>query len=74
MKRRGRRHLAKVRGHYHRGGGVTHFDSTPWGPINIMDGGRDAPGGPVSPVVRVLLWTLLGAVVVGGIVLIVLFG
>ena len=74
MKRKGRRHLAKVRARFQRGGGVTHFDSTPWGPMNVMDGGRDAPGAPVPPVVRVLLWALLAAVVLGGIALIVLFG
>ena len=48
MKRRGRRHLPKLRATYRRGGGVVRDPTTPWGPMNIMDGGRDEPLTPMS--------------------------
>ena len=70
MRRKGRRHLRKLRGHYSRGGGVTHFDSTPWGPMNVMDGGHDAPGTPPSPRARLALWSLLGVAIVAAIIVI----
>ena len=55
MKRKGRRHLPKLRGRYSRGGGVIRFPSTYWGPININDGGRDAPTKPLSAQTRFVL-------------------
>jgi hypothetical protein len=70
MKRRGRKHLRKVEGHYDRGGGVTHFDNTPWGPINVMDGGRDAPTAPLSAKTRMVLWAILAAVILIAIVVV----
>ena len=72
MKRKGRRHLTKLRGRYSRGGGVTHFDNTPWGPINVMDGGRDAPLQPPSPKVRIVLWSVVAAAVLIAIVVLAL--
>jgi hypothetical protein len=72
MKRKGRRHLRKVKGRSDRGGGVTHFSNTPWGPINIMDGGRDAPLEPVSAKSQVVLWAVLAAAVLIAIVVIVI--
>jgi hypothetical protein len=70
MKRKGRRHLRKLRGHHDRGGGVTHVSTTYWGPMNINDGGHDAPGHPPTPRTRVVLWSLLGLLIAAAIVVI----
>ncbi|MFN8025813.1 MAG: hypothetical protein U0W40_05460 [Acidimicrobiia bacterium] len=72
MKRKGRRHLNKVQGRYRRGGGVAHFDSTPWGPMNVNDGGHDAPATPTSRRTSVLLWTGLALAAVAVVVIVVL--
>jgi hypothetical protein len=40
--------------------------------MNVMDGGHDAPGGPVSPRARILLWTLLMVLSVAAVVAIAL--
>jgi hypothetical protein len=64
--------LPKVKGRFDRGGGVTHFDNTYWGPINILDGGRDAPAGPLSTKGRIALWIVLAAAVVVAIVVVVI--
>lgn len=61
MKRKGRKRMPKVKGHYNRVGGVFRFRNTPWGPMNVMDGGRDAPVEPPSPRTRVVLWAVLCA-------------
>jgi hypothetical protein len=50
---------------YKRGGGV-YVGRNPYGAgsINIMDGGRDAPAGPMSPRAQIIAWTLLAVTVV----------
>ncbi len=57
-----RRRRFKRRG-YNRGGGVTVGNLPSSGvPINIMDGGHDAPLGPDSPRTRTICWLVLAAV------------
>jgi len=59
MHRKGRRRLRKVRGPRHeRGGGVVHFPGNVGvPPLNVLDGGRDAPVRPMTSRQR---WTVVG--------------
>ena len=59
MRRKGRRRLRKVRGPRHeRGGGVVHFSgNVGLPPLNVLDGGRDAPLQPMTSRQR---WMVFG--------------
>jgi hypothetical protein len=75
MKRRGRRHLPKLRSSgYRRGGGVFRFPNTPWGPMNVNDGGRDEPLRPISPSGRLVIGAIVGAAIVLAVVIALLLG
>ena len=61
----------KQSAHYDRGGGVVQTTS-PYGPMKVLDGGRDAPARPDSPLARAIAWIVLGITLAFAVVALVL--
>jgi hypothetical protein len=51
---------------------VFRFSDTPWGPMNVNDGGRDEPLRPLSPATRLIFGIAIAGAIVLAIVLAVL--
>jgi hypothetical protein len=67
---RRRRRFRRTR--HNRGGGVV-TGAIPGSaiPMNVLDGGHDAPVGPDSPRTRLISWTILAVVIIGSIAVLI---
>jgi hypothetical protein len=48
-----------------------HRSESPYGPINVLDGGHDAPARPVTARGRIISWTVLWVTIVFAIVVLI---